>query len=204
MSIPYRQVAGPPGVTPMSFYAALETFKIGHQNFWDCSSHSKPAEKPFAHDDWWEPFTDATTFFRLDLSFPAFSHFSANNNPGTGAGDAVGTDNQLGDNTYDGDANGGLNRFLRWNSTTIVDEPAQYAIEIKLSSGGNGYKGNGESVDVTPRRVQKFAVKAGAMYAWKTSSQQSGQATTDADGLLTIPAVKVGKEWTKLTIEPAK
>jgi hypothetical protein len=202
VSIPYRQVAGPPGVEPMSFYKAMETFKIGHVNVWDGSSHSKPAPKPFAHDDWWEPFNDATCFFRLDLSFPAFSNFSANNNPGTGAGDAVGTDNDLGNNTYDGDPEGGFNRFLRWNSNTIVDQPAEYAIEIKLSSGNTGYKGNGETVDVTPRRLQKFAVKAGAKYAWSTSTQQSGEAPADAEGILTIPGVKVGPAFTKLTIKP--
>ncbi|HUR38159.1 MAG TPA: hypothetical protein VM222_01645, partial [Planctomycetota bacterium] len=204
VSIPYRQVAGPPGVTPMSFYSALETFKIGHECLWDGSSHSKPAEKPFVHDDWWEPFNDATCFLRLDLSFPAFSRFSASDNPGTGAGDAVGSDSQLGDNTYDGDPNGGLNRFLRWNSTTISDQPAQYSIEIKLSSGPQGYKGKGEVVDVTPRRLQKFEVKPGATYTWSTSAQQSGEATADAAGLLTIPAVKVGASWTKLTIQPAR
>ncbi|MBV8882312.1 MAG: prolyl oligopeptidase family serine peptidase [Planctomycetaceae bacterium] len=201
VSIPYRQVAGPPGVTPMSFYAALEAFKIGHECFWDCSSHSLPAPKPFAHDDWWEPFNDATCYFRLDLSFPAFSRYSANDHPGTGAGDAVGSDSQLGDNTYDGDPNGGFNRFLRWNSATISDQESQYSIEIKLSSGPNGYKGKGEVVDVTPRRLQKFKVTPGATYSWSTSAPQSGSAVADAEGLLTIPAVKVGPAWTKLTIQ---
>jgi hypothetical protein len=201
VSIPYRQLAGPPGVEPMSFYKAMETFKIGHMCIWDGSSHSKPSPKPVALDDWWEPFNDATCFFRLDLSFPAFSNFSANNNPGTGAGDAVGGDDQLGDNTYDGDSAGGFNRFLRWNSTTIVDQPAEYAIELKLSAGASGYKGNGETVDVTPRRLQKFAVKPGAKYAW-TSGAQTGEATADAEGLLTIPGVKVGSAFTKLSVKP--
>ena len=201
VSIPFRQLAGPPGVEPMSFYKAMETFKIGHYCVWDGSSHTKPALKPVALDDWWEPFNDATTFFRLDLSFPAFSNFSANNNPGTGAGDAVGTDDQLGDNTYDGDPEGGFNRFLRWNSTTIVDQPAEYSIELMLSSRNNGYKGKGETVDVTPRRLQKFTVKLGAKYAW-TSGPQTGEAAADAEGLLTIPGVKVGSAFTKLTVKP--
>ncbi len=203
-SIPYRQVAGPPGVSPMSFYSAMEAFKIGHECLWDCSSHSKPALKPFTHDDWWEPFNDATCFFRLDLSFPAFSRFSANDRPGTGAGDAVGDDSQLGDNTYDGDPNGGLNRFLRWNSTTISDEASRYSIEIKLSSGPNGYKGNGEVVDVTPRRLQHFKVKPGEAYSWSTSAGQRGQAAADAEGLLTIPAVRIGTAWTTLTLQESR
>ncbi|HYF49888.1 MAG TPA: prolyl oligopeptidase family serine peptidase [Planctomycetota bacterium] len=200
ISIPYRQVAGPPNVEPMSFYKALETFKIGHLCWWDGSSHAKRAG--FAHDDWWEPFRDKTCYLAMNLSFPAFSNFSANNNPGTGNGDGVGTDNDIGNNTYDGDKEGGINRFLRWNSTTIVDQTAEYAIEIKLSAGQNGYKGTGDTVDVTPRRLQKFEVKPSAKYAWSTSAQQSGEATADAEGILTIPGVKVGTAWTKLTIKP--
>ena len=39
VSIPFRQLAGPPEVTPMSFYAALEAFNIGHVALWDGSSH---------------------------------------------------------------------------------------------------------------------------------------------------------------------
>ena len=88
--------------------------------------------------------------------------------------------------------------------TTITDQPTQYSIEIKLSSGSQGYKGKGEVVDVTPRRLQKFEVKPGATYTWSTSAQQSGQAAADGDGLLTIPAVKVGPTWTKLTIQATR
>jgi len=203
-SIPYRQLAGPPGVQPMSFYAALEKYSVGHQCLWDCSSHGRPDPQNPRLDDWWEPFWDGTCFLRLDLSFPAFSGFSANDDPGTGAGDAVGSDTQLGDNTYDGAPRGGLNRFLRWNSNTIVDTPAEWSIEIKLSAGSAGYRGAGaETVNVTPRRLQKFEVKPGARYAWSTSSGQSGAAVADTNGLLTIPAVKVTTGWTKLTVRRA-
>ncbi|MEI6846357.1 MAG: alpha/beta hydrolase-fold protein [Candidatus Firestonebacteria bacterium] len=150
VSIPFRQLAGPAGVKPMSFYKAMEEFKIGHQCFWDGTSHSKRPEVNFVQEDFWDPFTDGECYLRLDLSFPAFSNFTANNNPGTGMGDAVGPDGQLGDNTYDGDPAGGFNRFLRWNSETIVDTQENYAIDIKLTPGGDGYKGNwAETVDAT-------------------------------------------------------
>jgi hypothetical protein len=202
-SIPYRQLAGPPDVTPMSFYAALEKFGIGHECLWDGSSHSKPDPAKPPLDDWWDPFTDRTCFLRTDLSFPAFSNFSKDDNPGTGKGDCVGGDNQLGDNTYDGDPHGGFNRFLRWNSTTITDTAKEWSIEIKLSSGNAGYKGAGaETVDVTPRRLQKFEVKSGTTYAWKTSAAQSGKATADAEGILTVPGVKVTTSWTLVTVTP--
>jgi len=206
-SIPYRQLAGPPGVKPMSFYAALEKYKVGHQNLWDCSSHGRPDPKRKALDDWWQPFQDRTCFLRLDLSFPAFANFSANDDPGTGKGDAVGNDRQLGDNTYDGTPRGGLNRFLRWNSNTITDTTAEWSIEITMSSRNSGYKGGGgkdETVDVTPRRLQKFTVKPGAACSWRTSAGQSGRATADAEGILTIPGVKVTTGWTKLTVKAGR
>ncbi len=203
--IPYRQLAGPPDVKPMSFYAALEKYRIGHENLWDCSSHGgRDPQKPRL-DDWWEPFADNTCFLRLNLSFPAFSDFSANDDPGTGKGDAVGNDRQLGDNTYDGTARGGLNRFLRWNSKTIRDTEAEWSMEIKMSSRGSGYKGKGtETVGVTPRRLQKFQIKPGAKYSWTTSSGQSGTATADGDGVLTAPAVKVTTGWTRITVKLAR
>ncbi|KPL01407.1 MAG: hypothetical protein AMK75_05085, partial [Planctomycetes bacterium SM23_65] len=147
---------------------------------------------------------DRTSYLRLDLSFPAFSNFSANDDPGTGKGDAVGGDRQLGDNTYDGDAEGGLNRFLRWNSSTIVDDPGRYAVEIKMSSGGHGHKGKGgRTVDVTLRRLQKFVVKPGMTFSYNTSAGQEGRARSDAEGVLTVPAVTVTTDWTTLTIRPA-
>ncbi len=205
VSIPYRQLAGPPGVKPMSFYKAREEFKIGHQCFWDGSSHTKRPDASFIQEDYWDPFTDEECFLRLDLSFPAFCHFSADNDPGTGAGDAVGKDDQLGDNTYDGDKNGGFNRHLRWNSNSIQDAPEEYSIEIKMSAGKDGYKGNGvETVDVTPRRLQKFKPLPNAVYSWAASNGQSGEITADGDGVITALSVKVTTEWTKLSFKPKK
>ena len=205
VSIPFRQLAGPPGVKPMSFYKAMEEFKIGHQCFWDGSSHTKRPDAPFIQEDYWDPFTDEECFLRLDLSFPAFSRFSANEDPGTGEGDAVGRDDQLGDNTYDGDKNGGFNRHLRWNSNTIKDTPEEYSIEIKMSAEKDGYKGKGiEIVDVTPRRLQQFNPQPSAIYSWVSSAGQSGDVTADADGLITAPSVKVTSEWTKLSFKPQK
>jgi hypothetical protein len=73
-----------------------------------------------------------------------------------------------------------------------------------MSSGPGGYKGGKtETVDVTPRRLQRFAVKPGAKYSWTTSTGQSGEAAADADGILTIPKVGVTTGWTKLAVKPA-
>ncbi|HYE07025.1 MAG TPA: alpha/beta fold hydrolase [Planctomycetota bacterium] len=202
-SITYRQVAGPPGVRPMSFYAALERFGIGHHCIWDGSSHGTRPAQPFAAYDHWDPITDPVCFLRRDRSFPAFSACSGNDDPGTGAGDAVGKDTELGDNTYDGTPQGGLNRHLRWSTATIVDEPQRWAIELCLTSGPHGHRGDGGvTVDVTPRRVQRFVVAPGARYDWTSTGGASGEAQADAEGLLTIRGVPVGTTWTTLAVTP--
>jgi hypothetical protein len=201
-SVPFSLLAGQAGQLP-SFYKQLSDYKFGHQCFWDGSSHNKRPQKFFVPDDWLEPHHAKQCFLRLDISFPAFTNFSANNNPGTGKGAAVGEEHQLDNNTYDGDKEGGFNRFLRWKSLTIVDEPTEYSIELNMGSGDAGYKGKGvETVDVTPRRLQKFEVKPGAVFTWTTSANQTGEVTADAEGLLTVRKFKVTTEWTKLTIKP--
>ena len=89
-----------------------------------------------------------------------------------------------------------------WNSNTITDTPGEWSIDIRLATGNGGYKGAGETVSVTPRRLQKFVPTPGKAYAWKTTTGQAGEATADADGLVTIPGVKVSTDWTRLTVTP--
>jgi len=74
-----------------------------------------------------------------------------------------------------------------------------------MSPGGNGYKGKGvETVDITPRRLQKFKPQPNAAYSWTASAGQSGEITADGDGLITAPSVKVTTEWTKLNFKQKK
>jgi len=62
--------------------------------------------------------------------------------------------------------------------------------------------------DITPRRFQKFTVGKGAEYTWSVTRAekvvQSGRATADAQGVLTIPAVTISDTPSLLRIEPNK
>ena len=57
------------------------------------------------------------------------------------------------------------------------------------------------TVDVTPRRCQKFRPKPGEKLRWVTDAGDSGDVAADAGGLVTMPRVKLrAGEQTVLTI----
>ena len=75
-------------------------------------------------------------------------------------------------------------------------EPGRWS--VKLS---NDMAKADMTVDVTPRRCQKFKVKPGEKFKWTNSSGGSGTVTADKNGLVTVTKVKIkpGAETT-LTI----
>jgi parallel beta-helix repeat protein len=84
----------------------------------------------------------------------------------------------------------------------ITDEPENYGITLRSASGS-------QTADVTPRRLQQFVVTPGADYEWTNTNlatsavMQTGTATADADGLLTIPAVQILATGNRLEISGA-
>jgi hypothetical protein len=57
------------------------------------------------------------------------------------------------------------------------------------------------TVDVTPRRLQKFKPKPGEKFKWTSSTGGSGTVTADKWGLVTVEKVKIYPgATTKLTI----
>lgn len=120
--------------------------------------------------------------FALNVSYPAFSNSSIDNNMGNG-------------DPKDGDMVGGINLGFKW-----VD-PVETATSWSLEFGNELCKET-MTVDITPRRCQVFKIEANQEYKWNTSDGGTGKMKADADGLLTIEKLKieVGKN-TKLTIE---
>lgn len=109
--------------------------------------------------------------FALNRSYPAFGHSSIDQNLGNG-------------DPKDGDMEGGINLGFAWDGVT--DEDAKW--EAKLS---NELAKAAMTVDVTPRRCQKFKLKPGETVAWKTSAGASGKVQADEFGLATVPQVKL-------------
>lgn len=215
----------PSPLTNYRWYDALQDLGVGHLVVWDEGAHG-PAD-PLLGSGWWDeaftPIHDELTFVRGDLAFPAFSLSSADGDPGDGSGNGkqkwgdnkgyAGVLEVAGDTGWSGEIAGALNRFLRWDSTAIVDELDRLEIPLHVHDGDgaappkSGYPSRGDRfdgelpvvVDVTPRRLQGFQVAAGERIAW-SFGQQTGEVTVDEVGTLTVPGLELGLEWQTLAL----
>jgi hypothetical protein len=175
------------------FYRSMNQHRGGGTFFWDNSTHSNSGVSGA-----WQTMKDLRYLyrFRTDLSFPALSNCSANGNPGYGA-------------ATDGDSVGTINGFVEWDPE-IVDQPGLWRVQLRLrdltSMWGVVHSPASVRVDVTPRRLQSFAVTPGQSQGfWVTrlddgSLTQSGLAIPDAMGVLTIPAVIVPRSGCRLEV----
>ncbi len=104
------------------------------------------------------------------------------------------------------DQQGQINGYFRWKN--IEDSEKRLVMELRLVKKEELKRPAdipGESVaDITPRRLQQFVVRAGVEYSWfiKNGDQvlQSGHASADAKGLLTVPAARISVTPVRLEI----
>jgi hypothetical protein len=123
--------------------------------------------------------------FRRNRSYPAFGNSSINNDPGPG-------DPKV------GDMEGGINLGFSWNQ--VVDEESRWSVTLS-----NDLCQAEMTVDVTPRRCQKFKPAAAAKCAWSNTAGGSGEVVADAHGLVTVNQVKIKPgETTVLLIETVR
>jgi len=147
---------------------------------------------------------------RLHQSLPAFTRCSLDARPVC--------DNPKGEyrpGKYDQDFQqhadkvGGINLWQRWAPAGIVDEPDRWAITVWLAAAAAAARGgspqDSATTDLTPRRCQKFRVRPGDKTAWTATATdgkvfQSGTAQADANGLVTVPGLKMGREKIRVDI----
>jgi len=224
-TIHFGSVSLPSPLTQVSFYGALQGLHVGHHAIWDEGGHFDP--DPVLGDRWWtagwDPVFDPISSLADHRAFPAFSAASIDRHPGTGAGNGqqpwstdsgyAGTVSVPGDTGWDGDLAGGLNRFLRWDATQIVDTIDRFELPLRVIDGPGGpspragYPTTGDKldgtlpvvVDVTPRRVQAFRCRPGEQIRWQIGAQQ-GVATADATGAVTVPGVSLDTAWATLVL----
>lgn len=224
-TIHFGAVTMPSPLTHTTYYASLQSNHVGHLAIWDEGGHVVP--DPVLGDNWWsqgwDPVFDATALVRRHLAFVAFSKSTLDRDPGTGASNGkrawnaesgyAGDVATPGDTGWDGDIAGGINRFLRWDGTKIVDTLDRFEIPIHVAVGNGspppkaGYPTKGDAldgvlpatVDVTPRRVQAFVTKPGEHVSW-TAGEQKGTVTADETGAITIPALRLDSTYTTLVI----
>lgn len=210
-------------LTKLSFYQALR----GHPHYavWDEGGHG--TADPVMPDGWWDGgwsrIGDATAFLRRDRVVPAFANASHDGDPGDGTGNGkVAWDANggfaasvpiAGDTGWKGDLAGALNRHLRWDATRVVDTTDRIELPLRvLSATGKappraGYPTIDDQVaaklpivvDVTLRRVQRFAADPGEELAWEHGAQK-GVLTVAPDGAITVPRLELGTEWVTLVV----
>lgn len=177
-------------------FQALEAHRAGGAWYWDQRTHfdnqNLTAWSP-VQTDWQRLYR-----YRLDLSYPALSNCSVNSDPGDGdpaVGDSVGT----------------INGFVDWDDQ-ILDEHQLWQCVLRprspLTTSGPLVPVGAITVDVTPRRLQKFIVSSRTSYRYTVTDATSGELVTsgnlEADSLflLTVPAVPVRAGGSRITIEP--
>ncbi len=110
---------------------------------------------------------------------------------------------------------GNYNDTILWSSSwndwdgSPIDQPSEWQMSFCSVAVGSTTCGTGdeELVDVTPRRLQKFVVKPGAVYEWENFRVRSGKltdqgtVTADENGLLTVQQFKVSPTGNRLVLK---
>lgn len=168
------------------FFRALQETRRPHIFVWGQSGHGQRARLPISLEDRAMPMD-----LRTDQSQPAFTRGSLDGDPGNGE-------------PGDGDPEGQANLYLAWETGDVVDQADRWEMTVLLVPAAPRDEC---TVDVTPRRVQRFRLQPGQEVRWSNTALadgrivQSGTATADRLGLVTLPQVRVGKGKNRLRIE---
>jgi len=180
-------------------YGAFPSHTIGDFGFmpWPEMLHAMAGTKRAFAATWCSngpgvirPLFDLVPRIRLRQSLPAFTNCSLDSSPGDG-------------DFRDAEKQGGINVHQVWEPETIVDEPDRWEITVGLR-GTCPYPN--ATTDLTPRRCQRFKAKPGQSFTWRVTGLadgnvvQSGSATADRWGLVTVEHLALTREMRRLTI----
>lgn len=141
---------------------------------------------------------DLLQSYRRTESYPALTNLSTNDDPGDGdpaVGDTVGT----------------IGAYAAWDRSSIVDTRILYEVTIMLDDTDPHLElpADSASVDVTPRRLQEFAIEEGRRYLWSNTDLaagtviQQGTVRGDASGHVTIEGFSVKTTGNRLSLTRA-
>lgn len=162
----------------VEFHRALQETRRPHIFVWGQGGHGQRALMPVTLEERVMPLD-----LRTDQSLPAFTRCSLDDRPGSG-------------DPEDGDPKGQSNLYLFWETKDLVDRPDRWEITVGLIAKAPGEEC---TVDVTPRRLQRFKAAPGESVKWTSAPLadgqqiQSGVARADGLGLVTLQKVRVGK-----------
>jgi hypothetical protein len=175
------------------FYDSLSANKHGGFHFWSMTDHPQT----YYNSPWQPSFPNFSFFtrYRTNLSYPAFTNCSINDNPGNG-------------NPSNGASIGSINGHLDWNDD-IVDTTNRWEITLKMKDlstiYGSDPSPDSATTDVTLRRLQAFRVPTPSTINWENRRNniivQHASFAYDS-GPVTIPGVKVYKDSSRLAVWP--
>jgi len=171
----------------VEFLRALQETKRPHLFVWGQSGHGQRATMPVTLEERVLPID-----IRTDQSLPAFTRCSLDARPGSG-------------DPKDGDTVGQVNLYLFWETEDIVDQSDRWEMTVGLIAKAPQDQC---TVDVTPRRCQRFKPKSGQEVKWTNTAAdgsealQSGAAKADRWGLVTLDKVRVTKGNNRIRITP--
>lgn len=161
-----RNDASIPWINNPPFYRAANAARQMFCVYWNNGPHGMTRQVPA------DFVSEADMFrFRLNESYPAFSNYSDDRNPGNGS-------------PADGDLIGWINRGFKWEN--IVDTPQRYEITVSAAYKGIKYPVN---CDITIRRRQNFKFAPGTVINVSVNGSSS-TVKIDEHGLLTVKNVR--------------
>ena len=173
----------------IAFYDSMNNCNHGGFHFWSQVDHYGTYIK------WMPNFPNFHFLLRYgtNISYPAFSNCSFNDNPGNGS-------------PTNGDSIGSINGYLDWTDN-IVDTPELWATTLfvhdLLTTQGTLVAPDSGTTDITLRRLQEFSVPLGETVYWENYKNgvivQQGSFIYNGN-LITIPEVKVYKDSSYLKV----
>jgi S-formylglutathione hydrolase FrmB len=165
------------------FVRALQEARQPHMFVWSTSGHDGRAQMPDGGGERVNPLD-----LRVDQSLPAFTRGSLDDAPGDG-------------DPSTGARAGQINAALAWTPSSIRDEQDEWSITLRLAQGAAVQSG---TADVTPRRLQRFKLRAGDRVRWTNQVNgrevQTGEVVADQWGLVTLPQVQIDRSGSRLIV----
>jgi hypothetical protein len=165
---------------------ALQTARQPHKFVWGQAGHGQRSALPG------EAMSDRYIGVTIskNQSVPAFTNCSLDDNMGNG-------------DPADGDAAGGLNQYLLWQTSDVVDMAGWWEMTVYLI---NASPQASCTVDLTPRRCQGFIPGPSRDCTWTNTAVNtsteigSGSVTSDQYGLVTLTGITVSKGKNRIVI----
>ncbi|MBK9099547.1 MAG: T9SS type A sorting domain-containing protein [bacterium] len=173
----------------IAFYDSMNNSNHGGFHFWSQTDHQN------VYTQWVPNFPNFHFLIRYstNVSYPAFSNCSFNDNPGNGS-------------PTNGDPIGSINGYLDWTDD-IIDSTDRWEVNLfvhdLITTQGTLAAPDSGTTDITLRRLQEFSVSVGETVFWENYQNnllvQQGFFTYTGN-LITIPEVKVYKDSSHLKV----